>query len=40
MESESVGDLVAAAPGLSDVARHFTVELVMINRGRLLDVLC
>jgi hypothetical protein len=35
----SVSDVVAAAPDLTDIARRFTVELVMINRGRLLDVL-
>jgi hypothetical protein len=35
----SVSDVVAAAPDLTDIARRFTVELVMVNRGRLLDVL-
>ncbi|WKG04201.1 hypothetical protein [Mycolicibacterium sp. HK-90] len=39
VECDSVDDVVAAAPDLSDVARRFTVELVMVNRGRLLDVL-
>ncbi|WP_262490831.1 hypothetical protein [Mycobacterium simiae] len=40
VESKSVRDLVSAAPGLSDLTRRFIVELVMISRGRLLDVLC
>lgn len=35
----SVDRVVAAAPELSDVARSFIAELVMVNRGRLLDVL-
>jgi hypothetical protein len=39
VESGSVGALVAAAPELSEITRCFTVELVMVNRGRLLDVL-
>jgi hypothetical protein len=37
--SDSVVDLVAAAPELSEITGRFTVELVMVNRGRLLDVL-
>jgi hypothetical protein len=39
VECGSVSDVVAAAPDLTDIARRFTVELVMVNRGRLLDVL-
>ncbi|WP_232784619.1 hypothetical protein [Mycobacteroides chelonae] len=39
VECGSVDDVVAAAPDLTDIARRFTVELVTINRGRLLDVL-
>lgn len=39
VECGSVSDVVAAAPDLSDITRHFTVELVMVNRGRLLDVI-
>lgn len=39
VECDSVNDVVAAAPDLTDIARRFTVELVMVNRGRLLDVL-
>jgi hypothetical protein len=39
VESDSVGSLVAAAPDMSQIARDFTVELIMVNRGRLLDVL-
>lgn len=39
VECGSVNDVVAAAPDLTDIARRFTVELVMVNRGRLLDVL-
>jgi hypothetical protein len=31
--------VIAGAPAMSDVTRSFTVELVMINRRRLLDVL-
>lgn len=34
-----VSDVVAAAPDLSDFTRRFIVELVVVNRGRLLDVL-
>jgi hypothetical protein len=37
--SDSVMRLVAAAPEMSEIARVFTVELIMVNRGRLLDVL-
>ena len=40
VKSGSVEALVAAAPELSEITRCFTVELVMVNRGRLLDVLC
>jgi hypothetical protein len=39
VDSDSVMKLVAAAPDLSETARSFTVELIMVNRGRLLDVL-
>lgn len=39
VECGSVDHVVASAPDLSDIARRFTVELVMVNRGRLLDVL-
>lgn len=39
VECGSVEDVVAAAPDLTDIARRFTVELVTINRGRLLNVL-
>lgn len=39
VECGSVDDVVAAAPDLTDIARRFTAELVMVNRGRLLDVL-
>jgi hypothetical protein len=39
VDSDSVMKLVAAAPELSETARSFTVELIMVNRGRLLDVL-
>lgn len=39
VDSDSVMELVAAAPQLSETARSFTVELIMVNRGRLLDVL-
>ena len=37
---DAVRDLVAGAPEISETTRLFTIELVMINRGRLLDVLC
>jgi hypothetical protein len=36
---DSVERVVAAAPDLTDIARRFTVELIMVNRGRLLNVL-
>ncbi len=39
VEAESVEDLFAAAPGMTETAYRFTVELVKVNRGRLLDVL-
>lgn len=39
VDSDSVMKLVAAAPELSEIARGFTVELITVNRGRLLDVL-
>ena len=37
VDRDSVVDIVSPAPGLADVAREFVVELVMVNRGRLLD---
>lgn len=37
--ADSIGGVIDAAPDLSDVTRDFTVELLMVNRGRLLDVL-
>jgi hypothetical protein len=40
VECASVNSVVDAAPNLSAVTRKFVVELVMVNRGRLLDVLC
>lgn len=40
VNAESVMGLVAAAPELSEIARRFITELIMVNRGRLLDVLC
>lgn len=39
IDSDAVMGLVAAAPGVSEVTCRFTTELVMVNRGRLLDVL-
>lgn len=39
VNADSVMSLLAAAPALSEVARRFTTELIMVNRGRLLDVL-
>jgi hypothetical protein len=39
VDSDSVVSLVAAAPEMSEIVRRFTVELIMVNRGRLLDVL-
>ncbi|MDT5355114.1 MAG: hypothetical protein QOJ56_3646 [Mycobacterium sp.] len=39
VDSDSVMRLAAAAPEMSEIARGFTVELIMVNRGRLLDVL-
>jgi hypothetical protein len=39
LESQTVGDLLAAAPGTTETTHRFTVELVKVNRGRLLDVL-
>lgn len=37
VDRDSVVDVVSAAPVLADVTRDFIVELVMANRGRLLD---
>lgn len=37
VDRDSVRDIVGAAPGLADVTLEFVVELVMANRGRLLD---
>jgi len=39
VQCDSVEEMVAAAPDLTDIAHRFTVEMVMVNRGRLLDVL-
>lgn len=39
VDSDSIDALVQAAPGLSADTRRFISELVMTNRGRLLDVL-
>jgi len=39
VESGVVGALLDAAPGLSETTRQFTKEVIMINRGRLLDAL-
>ena len=39
VEADSVADVVASAPWLSDVTQQFTIKLVMANRERLLDVL-
>lgn len=39
VDCDSVVNVVAAAPDVSEIARRFTVELIMVNRGRLLDVL-
>jgi len=37
VDRDSVVDVVSSAPDLADVALEFVVELVMVNRGRLLD---
>jgi hypothetical protein len=39
VESGVVGALLDAAPGMSETTRQFTKEVIMINRGRLLDAL-
>lgn len=39
VDADSVADVVAGAPGVSDVTQQFTIKLVMANRERLLDVL-
>jgi hypothetical protein len=39
VESGVVVALLDAAPGLSETTRQFTKEVIMINRGRLLDAL-
>jgi hypothetical protein len=39
LDRRIVGDLFASAPGMTETAHRFTVELVKVNRGRLLDVL-
>ncbi|WP_235746487.1 hypothetical protein, partial [Mycobacterium tuberculosis] len=39
LERRTVEDLFASAPGMTETAHRFTVELVKINRERLLDVL-
>jgi hypothetical protein len=37
VQSDVVEGLLAAAPGLSGTTREFTREVIMINRGRLVD---
>ncbi|CCK50970.1 Conserved protein of unknown function [Mycobacterium canettii CIPT 140060008] len=39
VDKGSVASVIAAAPDMSEIASRFTVELIMVNRGRLLDVL-
>lgn len=39
VDAHSVAEVVAAAPGMSEVTYRFTIELIMVNRKRLLDVL-
>lgn len=39
VDSDSVVGVVDAARDLSDVTRRFTIDLIMVNRRRLLDVL-
>lgn len=39
VDEDSVASMVATAPDMSEIASRFTVELIMVNRGRLLDVL-
>jgi hypothetical protein len=39
VQSDEVDALLEAAPGLSQVTRRFTKEVIMINRQRLLDAL-
>jgi hypothetical protein len=39
VQSDVVGSILARAPGLSDVTRSFTREVIMINRDRLFDAL-
>lgn len=39
VDKDSVASVVAAAPDMPEIARRFTVALIMVNRGRLLDVL-
>lgn len=39
VQSDVVGSILARAPGLSDVTRSFTQEVIMINRDRLFDAL-
>jgi hypothetical protein len=39
VQSDVVRSILAAAPGLSDVTRRFTGEVIMINRDRLFDAL-
>jgi hypothetical protein len=37
VDRDSVIEVISPAPGVPDVALEFVVELVMVNRGRLLD---
>lgn len=37
LPTAAVTDVLAAVPGLSDAARTFAIQLISINRGRLLD---
>jgi len=39
VNSDSVVNLVGSASEMSEITRRFIVELIMVNRGRLLDVL-
>jgi hypothetical protein len=39
VQSDVVGSILAAAPGLSEITRSFTREVIMINRDRLFDAL-
>jgi hypothetical protein len=39
VQSDVVGSILAMAPGLSEITRSFTREVIMINRDRLFDAL-